>query len=248
MPRIKQKIILPDADALKKGKEVANTEEGANYLRDQFEERLKAAGKFEEAQPAVANIRDHAEMVRMQRETTNDFWSGKAMPLSDFQNFQHNIADNVAKKLTSQVEGSIKVDFAISDKAHLMVGHSINGQPADKEVIHAMDKLLNTQFAENNMISKSSVIYEGDEKGQIRRNSKGEPILADVEKAKQVVKDSAEKFEQLFQKAGKEIHVTTQEHKYTEPKAAKAEAVESAPAAVTPETPETPSTGPSAPG
>lgn len=241
---------LPGKDALVKCKEVAaRTVEAAVYLQKQFVNLLTSAGKVDAARPAIDNINEFVDLVMMQQESRNDYWSGKAGPLSDFQNLQQNMAEKAAQIAATQVEGDIKIDFAINNKAQFVRGYSTHGENVDAETTKSLDKLLNAYLAEHNLISKGSVIYEGDEKGQIRRDSKGQPMLADVQKAKQVLSDSAKGFEHFLQQSGKSVKVNTEQHDYPKgtPAATKASAVESTPTAVAPSTPETTTpTGPSA--
>ncbi|WED42656.1 hypothetical protein [Legionella cardiaca] len=240
-------VRLPDESALVKAKEVATTEEAAFYLVDQLEDKLIAARKLDEGRPALTNVREFAEMVSMQQASNSDlFWSGKAGPLSDFQNFQQHIAEKAAATVAANVDGPLHMDFAIRNPgADLLRGYGEH----EPETIQALDKLLNAHLAENQIISKGGKLYAGDENGQIRRDSKGEPILADVEKAVQAVKDAGKKISELVKEAGKEIPVTTKQHEYPKEAPQKApaaaQAVESTPSATAETTPE--NQGPTAP-
>ncbi|CEK09420.1 hypothetical protein [Legionella hackeliae] len=258
----RQTITLPNKESLVKGKEVATTIEAAEYFENQFESRLRAAGKLEEAQPALDNIHEFVEMVRNQRESRGDPWSGVPGPLNDFQNLQQNRAEKAAKKAGLQIDGNLVVEFAVNDSSEMRRAFSIvkkdvesgkvKKEALDPETRKELDKIMQAVLAEENLVSKGSVIYQGDEKGQIRRDSKGEPVLADVEKAKQVLSDAAHQVENYFKEAGKgDIKVEVKERAYPQqPTVSKAQAPESAPT-VTPEvTPEVSSapqaSGPSA--
>ncbi|KTD21007.1 Dot/Icm secretion system substrate [Legionella lansingensis] len=245
-----EKDSLPSVEALVQCKEVATRPESANYFRDRFKNKVERAGMSEKGKDAIAHVEAFAETVRLQREFKFDPWAGVSGPLSDFHNLQHNMAEEAAKKVASNVKGPITMNFAISDKSEFVRANSVDGKPIDKDSNQGVDKLFNAWLAENNMISKESVIYQGNEKGQILHDSKDEPLRANPEDVRQMVSDKTKGFPHFleqFNKDGQEIQVTPRLQRYPEQKPEAAKAAATAAEAEAPTPPETPSGGHTAP-
>ncbi|ASQ47248.1 hypothetical protein [Legionella clemsonensis] len=258
--RSNKAITLPSKDDLIKIKETVTIPEVGNYLLHHFEERLVAANKFEEGKPAYDNIRDFVDLLEMQSKNRGDPWAGIPGPLNDFQNLQQNRAEKAAEKAGPNIENTLFVEFALSDKGQMVRAFAtlkqdletgkLKKKALDPETRQELDKMVQAVLAEANLISKGSVIYEGDENGQIRRDAKGEPVLADVEKAKQVLNNASKQLEKYFKQSGKDaIHVETKERAFPkQPAISKTQAPETAPGAKPEAAPESGNTSPQASG
>nr|HAT8715079.1 hypothetical protein [Legionella jordanis] len=218
---VHKNIPLPSVEALTQCKEVATTVEAAFYFRDQFESKLVQAGKMDEGKKALSHINEFAETVSMQRELKSDPWTGNVGPLTDFHNLQRNLAEKAADSLSSKIDGNIIMDYAINDNAQFIRGYAADGKALDSESVQDMDKLFNAWLAENNKISKNSVIYEADNKGHILRDSSGQPVVANGPEVRGMVSNDQNGFTnflQQFNKEGHEIAVTTRQQPFPEKK------------------------------
>ena len=119
------------------------------------------------------------------------------------------------------------MDFAISDLAKLIRGFSADGKALNEALLNTLDKLLNAWFARNNLISKDSVIHEGNEQGEILKDAAGQPKKAQVERVKQLILDNKEGFKQFLEEKG--IKAEIQQHKFPEQKPAAQKAAVAAP-------------------
>lgn len=259
--RSNEAITLPSKDDLIKIKETVTDHDVGLYMLDHFMDRLAAANKVEEGRPAYENMSAFVDLLALQSKNRGDPWAGIPGPLNDFQNLQQNRAEEAAEKAGPKIEGkTLVVEAAVSDKSQMVRAFStlqedvktgkLKKEALDPEIRQELDKMMQAALAEENLISKGSVIYQGDEKGQIHRDSKGEPLLADVEKVKQVINNSAKNLEGYFKQAGKNnIDVQVKERPFPEqPKVAKTQAPESAPAATPEAAPEPSHSTPQASG
>lgn len=210
-----QNITLPNQEALSKCKEVATTPEGACYFAEQFEKRLDKAGKVSMEQAAIANIRQFSEMISMQREMKSNCWEGEMVSGTDFHNLQQNVAVKSAEFLNSRVEGNIRMDFALNDKAQLLRGYSVNGKLMEEESTHSLDNLFNAWLASQNLMSKGSVIYAVDDKGKILRDDKGVPIVVNTDRLNtKILSEGEDGFTHFLQKHSKQLQLTLKQRSY----------------------------------
>ncbi len=85
-----------------------------------------------------------------------------------------------------------------------------------KETVDALDKLFNAWLAENYMISKGGVIYEGTKDGRIKQDEKGEKVRANPETLRNKISNKDAGFAHYVQKHNKSIHITVQEQPFPE--------------------------------
>lgn len=230
-------------DALLKCFAIATTPESADYLVEKFKNKLIKAGLFESSQPVFARFVEHAENVRAQTgDRANPYLPGEEI-LSDFQNFQRNLCKNALNVLMKELTSEVKIDFAVSDGSEMVRSFSANGKPLEPKAASAMDKVLNSVLANENMISKNSVIYESTD-GKIREVA-GKPVKADKEK---IAKTISEDLSIVLHK--NDLEVNSQRHKFPEQAPAvvkdKTTTQPAKPEVVTPSvevTPEAPSSG-----
>lgn len=234
--------IMPDKAALLKCFAVANTPESVDYLVVKFEQKLKRAGLFEKSEAVFARFIEHAENVRAQREDRENPYVPGENVLSDFENFQRNLCKNSLKVLRENIAGEVKIDFAVSDSSEMVRSFSVDGKALSKKEESAMDKVLNSLFADQDMVSKNSVIYKSID-GKILEES-GKPVKADKDKIIKAIREDLPKI-----LAGNELVARGQQHKFPEQApAAKARATPAPrkPDVVEPAvdvTPESPSSG-----
>ncbi len=96
-------------------------------------------------------------------------------------------------------------------------GYLVEPKPLSDEIVAAMDKLFNAWLAENSLISKGGVIYEGDKNGNIKQNKQNEPIKADPIMLRQKINSNdADGFAHYVQHHNKAVHLTIRLQEYPE--------------------------------
>lgn len=193
----------------------ARDPELADYLVKGFIRKAEAVGgaaMLESCKDLIANLYKFRDNVVLQTQKRADPWTGQIPATTDFHNLQENIADKIATEFSSKIQGQVKVDFAISDSSQIIRGFSSEDKPISKNLEALMDQLLNSWFAENNLISKDSVIYEGSASGEILRDQAGQEMKADAEKISQLTRDSEKGLESFLKSKG--IEIILQEHNY----------------------------------
>ena len=205
---------IPGAGSIIKISQVVTSPDSADYFVEAFSNKAKKFGKAmrESSQAVLQEIKAFRDEVYLKSTQSGDIWSGKVTTFTDFLNRAENRAKLVASVIKDQVKGAVKMDVALSEASELIRGFSSEGKNLAKEVGTEFDKLLNSWFAKHQIISKGSVIYEGTDKGQIRRDSQGNPILANPS----TVKTLLQGFQQYLKGLG--IQATIKQHKYPEQK------------------------------
>ena len=206
--------LMPNKEALLYCFAIASTPEAADYLVEQFEKKLQNAKGIGSSENVLARVKEYAENVHLQRGSRDNPWSGSSETVkTDFQNLQQNIADSALKTLISNVDGEVKMDFAVSSYSELLRAFSVDGKPLEPAAIAALDKLFNSSMAAENMLSKNSIIYEATDHGEVRKDKEGNPIKASAEKINRVI---SENFAKYLDKAG--VQVSTQQHAFPDKK------------------------------
>ncbi|WP_133128650.1 hypothetical protein [Legionella nagasakiensis] len=205
---------LPSALTLEKFMEVATRADTAQYGYELFQARLQEAGVLDRSSKILEEMARFVYYREQQTKTSVDAWLGERQ-LSTIQQFQFNLAAEAAHHISDK---SITFDFAVSDAAELLRGYSSNGQELDAETVEALDKLFNAWLVENNMMSKGGVIYEMDEKGNVKKDTAGNPVKADAEKLKELIQDTHRGFEAYVHNKNDDVMVSTRQHAYPEQK------------------------------
>jgi hypothetical protein len=222
--------LAPTGDAIKKAMELATSPETAEYLADRFLKRVTTLGKdlLEKGKPVWESLREWRDNIAFQYSGNGDPWAGK-LGVSGFKNLQENLAQKAVQEISSDVKGKVHMDYAISDSSQFIRGYGAENPAEDgvvKNKIEFYDNLFNawlagvqipqTDGSTINLISKNSIIYEGID-DQIRLDAKGNPIPADPEKVKELVKDRQKGYQKFLKDRG--IEVTTRQNDYPAPEA-----------------------------
>ncbi|MDP1603595.1 MAG: hypothetical protein Q8M03_10060 [Legionella sp.] len=200
----------PGKEAIKNCMEIAATNpDAANYFLDQLKRALANVDKSINTAPLLTKISEFVDNVHMQRDFREDPWYGNIEIKTDFQNLQQNLAKDAADRILQAENDSIKMDFALSEQADFLRAFS----PSDKAITTALDRIFNYSLATKKMISKGGAIYEANENGEIQTDKAGNPIRANAENVKKIIKAV---FQKYLEEKG--IKVTTQEKTYPEKK------------------------------
>ncbi|KTD45723.1 substrate of the Dot/Icm secretion system [Legionella rubrilucens] len=204
---------LPDKDALLA---CFKFPEAADYFLEQFEKILKEAGGdvYKKSEPILNKIKDFVKNTHYQRDARGFPWDGDTQMRTDFQNLQHHLAEAAVRTITAIIKGIVKMDVAVSKAAQLLRGYSEEGMALKGVPVESLDKLFNAWLAENNYLSKGSVIYQTNEHGEIVKDKAGNPLRADPEKIMQLMADEKKGFGRFLQDRG--LEVVVQQHQYPE--------------------------------
>ncbi|KTD19938.1 hypothetical protein [Legionella londiniensis] len=203
---------LPTSDSLYKCMEVATKPDSARYFHTQFEQRLIDAGLKDKSGPVLNEVKKFADYIALQGSNSNP-WSGDIHIPSAFHNYQEHLAKEAIKEVAVN---NIDFDYAVSNQSEFLRGYSNNGQPVDGETLSSMDKIFNAWLVENDMLCNNGVIYEATAKGDIKLDSKGEPVKADPERLKSLLHHKDKGFEQYLHKKDEAIQVNVREQAYPE--------------------------------
>lgn len=223
-----KKEYAPDTDDLRGLLEIINTPEAAQYCVDAFKAKMESlgAGLAEKGKAVLKRLEDYRDQLILADTLKNEPWAGQKNTGSDFQNIHANLSDKAAAEIVDKVKTPIKMDFAISEVSKLIRGFSAAGKSLSEALTNALDKLVNAFFTQNNMLTKESILVECNEKGEIRRDSAGKPIVADAETVKQLLSDEKNGLKSFLKEKGIELNV--QQHKFPAQKPAASPAVEQA--------------------
>jgi|GEM_PF-2344675 len=212
--RSRSESLLPDTKAVQNAFEVAgNNLEACQYIQEQLiirfsNERVDSSDFLETVDTIVENV--------ALQQNASDPWSGQESVGSSFHALQQNLANMAASSIASQVQGALKMDYAISDISQLVRGFSIDGQAADEAAIPSLDNLLNAWFAQKNIVTKDGVLFESDSNGEIIKDKAGNPVRESADKVKTLIADREEGLEKYLNTKG--IKAEIQEHKFPEEK------------------------------
>lgn len=207
---------LPTKQAIQSAMEVARSSmDGANYLATQFEETIKAAKVWEQSQDMMSAVNDFAEKISLLfTSRSSEAWSGQPVDSSRFKNMQTHIADDVMPQLDelSSTGKKLRMDVAINDEAQFVRGYAVDGEAMDNQSIEVFDASFNAWLAENNLISKGSILYEIDQSGQIKRDAQGNELKVNVAKMKELMDDPQKGFAAYLNRKGIEMSILQQEY------------------------------------
>lgn len=212
MPKV---IPLPDKDALLA---CFKFPEAADYFLEQFEKILKEAGSdvYKKSEPILNKVRDFAKNTHYQRDARGFPWEGDEQMRTDFQNLQHHLAEAAVRTITAILKGALKMDVAVSKVSQFLRGYSEDGVALSGPSVDSLDKLFNAWLAENNYLSKGSVIYQANEHGEVVKDKAGNPLRADAEAIVQLTRDEKKGFGKFLNDRG--LEVVVQQHHYPEQK------------------------------
>ncbi len=205
---------LPDADAITKCMLLSSTAEAAEYLLTQAKGIFEKMMGQESVKKVIDLLKAHADNINLIKRDSGGSWAGKPIS-SDFNKLQHELAAEASKFMSEQAK-TIKFDYAVSKDSALLRGYSSNGKPLDNEMVSAMDILFNAWLAENNMISKGGVIYEGTKNGQMKQDEQGQPIRANAKMLREKISSNDGGFEQYVHKNNKSVELMIQQQPYPE--------------------------------
>lgn len=124
-------IVLPTTEALLDAMGIAKaSSEAAEYLRDQFVEKINSAGKNDTAASLIEQIEMFADQVAMQLNPNEESWSGKVeTAYTTFNKLHDEIAAAAAETLgTSEDEHANeeehRLNFAIDEDGNFVRGWS----------------------------------------------------------------------------------------------------------------------------
>jgi len=205
-------VRLPNADAITQCMRLSSTAEAAQYLYEQAKGVFSSMMKQEPVKKVVDILKAHAENVGLIKKDNGNSWAGK--PIStDFNKLQAELAAEAAKFMSEHAE-DITFDYAVGKDSELLRGYSSNGNPLDGERVAAMDLLFNAWLAEQKMISKGGVIYEGTTSGQIKQDENGAPVRANAKTLRDIIASNESGFAKFAQKNNKAVQLLIQQQPY----------------------------------
>lgn len=202
----KKDILLPNKDALYMAMEIAVTQEAADYLCDRFKAVAEAAGVFEECSDIYNGLLEFRRNIYLQREIQGEPWSGRANIGDGFFNLQTNSAKRAAKEISTAVDDTIQVDFAISDDSQVLRGYAAHGEALDSGTTRNIDTLFNSYLAlsDARVITKDSILYKADAQGNVILNENGEPVKANVFEVNDIIDKGLQEY---FNNYGLEVDI-----------------------------------------
>lgn len=214
---MKEKIVLPTKEQLLIAMKLSETSvEGANYLVERFKKILIGAKMLDKSDDLMNKVQEFADMVKFKLTSVTDAWSGKLKDTTDFKTMQENMADSLVTQVKVLLQGELKLDVAINDLAQLVRGFSADGKAVEPKLLEQLDKLYTSWLAENNIVSKSSTLYQSDENGVIKKDANGKEAKADAEYIRQLIDDPEKGFAKFLK--DRDLKITVQQHKYPDAK------------------------------
>lgn len=193
---MREKIILPDKDAVFKAAEVGKPSiEGAEYVEQQYKQLVKAAKKEVEASTVLNALSEYVQLVKFTLGSQEGIWNGIVRAPSTFKNMYQNMADSVGKELSDVLKDDVKLNIAFNDLSQLVRGYLVGDKPASPEEVKLLDTLFNSWLALNaDTINKSSTLFDANEKGGMKTDAHGKQVKANVDKIKQLINDPMKGF------------------------------------------------------
>lgn len=193
---MREKIILPDKDAVFKAAEVGKSSiEGAEYVLEQYEDVVVAAKKKEEASTILNALSEFVQLVKFTLGSQVGIWNGIDQAPSTFKNMYQNMADSVAKELSDVLKDDVKLNIAFNEVSELVRGYLVGDKPASPEVVKLLDTLFNSWLALNaDTINKSSTLFDANEKGEVKTDAQGKQVKANTPRIKELINDPVKGF------------------------------------------------------
>lgn len=235
---------VPDTPALSKSMEIATTSEGVEYLVakllkqltnakmvappkttlktwSDYVEHIRSQGSAT-AGEVLNRLLDYAEYVKLRENAKEQHWAGHFVEALLFQMFQADLAEKAFEKMVGEqaITMAIAISEAPDEPSKLLRGYSLSsGEDVDSKATDIVDTQFNRWLVlpENGMCSQRGVIYEADEKGQVKLE-KGEPKRADPSVLKKKLMDPDTGFAKYVadeaKKRGKSLQITVREEPY----------------------------------
>lgn len=229
--------IKPNADSWMKLVEIAGKQlESLEYLEQAAHSFLKKEGLLKEYEGVMSELTLIVKNAQFQESTKISPWLGDTQRLSfnqtDFSLFHKFLASENAKAVValfaSQPEGTENImNYAVSVAGQYIRNFTFDGEVLEGEPLAEMDALFNAWLVENNMINAEGVIYERTEAGDVKQDKRGNPVVMDSEKFKDMLHSKNKGLEHYVQAElskfipeKKNIHFQIKGHDYVEPKVA----------------------------
>jgi hypothetical protein len=201
----KKDIYLTNKTELLKAMQVANSIEGAQYLRDgvrSIVSRSRHINSSPELQKVGADVvkavDEFAKFIEFKFTASNDPWSGEK-PKSSLANMQGGIAQEALGKLDQQ---NLRFDFAISKDGHFVRGYAPpeqGGKALGPETVDSLDRLFNAWLADKyQIITEDGFLFEPDP-------ATGKPVRCSADRVEEIMGNSAEDFSEYLLKNNIEI-------------------------------------------
>ena len=175
----KEKVILPEVEALIAAMEVAErTEEGVKYVVNGFRTILTEGGLLEKYKEMTDKVDEWAKGALFKLQTNEQPWLGET-PSSAFAKSKANFADEAAEQLRSMNVGTggpeVALHFAINEQAQFRRGYASDGNQADQSTVEALDKIYFDWLAKNNFGTENGIVYETLPNGDIKLEKRADP-------------------------------------------------------------------------
>jgi hypothetical protein len=210
--------LMFDAEAIRKVVEITSTLDGVEYFQQQLHSMLEKRNQLQAYSTLLKEVSLMVDSARYQDQHRGTPWSGDTyrpyLPQSDFASFQQFLASMSAQSIQQQ---QITLDCALSDASEYKRAFSSDGELLDGESLDAMDTLYNAWLAEQQLISKGGVIYQGTEEGDIREDKQGNPIKANAERLRAMMMDDKRGFSAYVKTNNKDIQMIIHQHTYEQP-------------------------------
>jgi hypothetical protein len=220
--------IIPSTNAIYDCMRLATTEEAAEFFHQRLTSQLQSAKVAEKSKALLDAIEKFAQYVEFKASNIGNIWGGDidAIKMTDFEKWQGKLAKIASDVLANK---SIKMDFAINKKDANIIRRyleeiqegELQGTWRDvekgSETEMAMDAVFNAWLAKQKLISKSGVIYQCTENGEIAKDKAGNPIKANVEKLEATQKDPKDGFIAFAKNYNRTLTVSSEQHPFTVP-------------------------------
>lgn len=181
--------------------------EASNYFVERLTKILTETKMLDKSADLLVRVHDFAKYVEFKLNSSAQPWSGESPKISDFENMQDHLANDAIRTVKANALSDVKLDIAINESAQLLRGYSAEGEwVKDPVVVDALDKIFNAWLAQHNVVSSSSVLYEANALGEIKRDASGD-VHADVEKIKSLMSDPDKGLTKFSADKGLEIAV-----------------------------------------
>lgn len=169
----------------------------------------------QELQAYFSKLSDFEKTVIQRFKIHADPWAGQEVTGSYFQNMQSYFGDEaIAALKESGLNKPLVFDVAINERGQLVRAYSVDRQAVDAKTTECLDVAFNAWLAKRGIVTKESVLYESNQKGEIQIDAKGNPIRVSEEKIQALKEDLKNHFPGHMQ--GKGIEVAVYVHAYPE--------------------------------
>lgn len=193
------KTLLPNEDSLRALFEILSNPDAVAYMVKKTEEKVEGLKKDFGILKVVNSFKEN---LKASQRDNSQIWNGILSTTSQFKNLNKNLGLQAAKEFTLKAKNKFDVLIALGDQSNLQRGFLIDGQAPTSEDFKNFDQLLNAWFAENNMVSQDSQLFEVDTEGKVLTDQQGNPIKVSKDKFKDKLIDSSSGFMAFCEKNG----------------------------------------------